>query len=204
MTADGSYVRQLDQPAQFGVDEPGYGPQSNGAFEGLSLSWSGRHLVTTMESSLYQGGPNAAVNRITFYRKRSGEPVRQFAYRMDPLKDNGITEILAETPHRYLVVERNVVEGEGNSIRVYRIDLRGATDVLGRDSLANGDYRPVRKELVVDFADLRTEGLQQVDNIEAMSWGPRLPGGERSLVFVSDDNFGGTQVTQVVALAVRR
>jgi hypothetical protein len=36
-----------------------------------------------------------------------------------------------------------------------------------------------------------------------MTWGPRLRSGEHTLVLVSDDNFAATQVTQVIALAVR-
>ncbi|MCC5698826.1 esterase-like activity of phytase family protein [Klebsiella pneumoniae] len=45
-------------------------------------------------------------------------------------------------------------------------------------------------------------GLDTVDNIEGITWGPRLPDGRRSLVLVSDDNFAPDQVTQIVVLAV--
>jgi len=72
--------------------------------------------------------------------------------------------------------------------------------VLGRDSLADRPYRPVRKRLLVDFATL---GLRHVVNVEGMAWGPRLPTGERTLVFVSDDGLNDDQISQVVALAVR-
>ena len=44
--------------------------------------------------------------------------------------------------------------------------------------------------------------MSTVDNLEGMTWGPKLPNGERSLILVSDNNFSATQVTQFVALAV--
>lgn len=44
--------------------------------------------------------------------------------------------------------------------------------------------------------------LSTVDNVEGMTWGPRLPSGERTLVLVSDDNFHPQLVTQIIALAL--
>jgi hypothetical protein len=57
----------------------------------------------------------------------------------------------------------------------------------------------VAKRLVVDLDHV---GLAAIDNVEGMTWGPRLPSGERTLVLVSDDNFDSRQVTQVIALAL--
>ena len=132
------------------------------------------------------------------------------AYPLDPIPvapipptaaaDNGISEILAVDKDHYLVLERSFATGVGNSIRLYEIDLRGANNILRDPSLADGAYRPVTKRLVADFADL---GLSHIDNVEGMSWGPQLRAGERSLVFVSDDNLSSSQVTQVIALGLR-
>jgi hypothetical protein len=85
-------------------------------------------------------------------------------------------------------------------VRLFEVTTRGATNIAGLDSIAGQDVRPVRKELVADMADL---GLSTVDNVEGMTWGPKLRTGERTLLLVSDDNFSATQVTQVVALAIR-
>ena len=49
---------------------------------------------------------------------------------------------------------------------------------------------------IADFARL---GLSRLDNTEGMCWGPALPGGSRTLVCVSDDNFNPLQATQFVA-----
>jgi hypothetical protein len=69
---------------------------------------------------------------------------------------------------------------------------------------------PVTKELLVDLADCppdgaTTPGTQEnplLDNYESLTLGPRIPGGDRSLLLQSDDNFGSGQVTRVVALNV--
>lgn len=211
MLPDGRHLTETGQPRTLRMSADEVGPRTNGVFEGLAPSTDGRSLVTAMEAPLYQDGPeptvdNGSVNRLTWYDKWTGKPVRQLAYPVEPVPvpgvgGNGVTEILAVDEHRYLVVERSFVEGYGNTIRVFHIDVRGATDVLHDESLADGDYRPVRKRLVVDLATL---GLDHVDNVEAVSWGPRLPTGERTLVLVSDDNFNDPQISQVIAVAVRR
>ena len=41
-----------------------------------------------------------------------------------------------------------------------------------------------------------------LDNVEGMAFGPRLRGGKRSLLFVSDNNFAATQFTQFLLFAV--
>lgn len=215
MSADGEFRRQLRQPAGLAMREE-TGPRHNNGFEALAFTANGRSLVTALEGPAIQDGPAAtvehgAITRLTWYNKFTGRPYRQLAYPIDAVPfapnpadgfaDNGVTEILAVDRHRYLVLERSYAEGVGNSIRVYEINTRGATNVLHRDSLADHPYRPVTKRLLVDFATL---DLEHVVNVEGMSWGPRLATGERSLVFVSDDGLSDEQITQVVALAVRK
>jgi len=97
-----------------------------------------------------------------------------------------------------LVLERAYATGRGNSLRLYEIDTRAASDVLSLDALAPGNHRPPPKTLVADFATL---GLTRLDNTEGMCWGPPLPDGRRLLVVVSDDNFNPLQITQFAAFA---
>jgi len=40
-----------------------------------------------------------------------------------------------------------------------------------------------------------------IDNIEGMTFGPTLADGRRTLVIVSDNNFGAGQFTQFIVLA---
>ena len=56
---------------------------------------------------------------------------------------------------------------------------------------------PAARTVVTDFASL--PALTRLDNTEGMCWGPVLPNGNRSLVFVSDDNINPRQITQFLA-----
>lgn len=211
----GAYLRQLRLPPDERMSAKQTGPRDNLVFEGLALSTDHRSVVASNEGALYQDGPIAtvehgAMNRITWWNKRTGRAVKQLAYPLSKIPkapqpssasaDNGISALLAVDRHHYLAVERSYASGVGNTIRVFEIDTRGATNVLHLDSLTDGHFRPVHKRLVLD---LGTIGLEHLDNIEGVTWGPRLPTGERTLVFVSDDNFNDSQVTQLVAVAVR-
>lgn len=213
---DGRYIRRLRLPGNLRMSARPTGPRANLVLEGLTLSRDGRRVAASTEGALYQDGPIAtvdhgAVNRITWWDRRSGRPVRQLAYPLDaiPAKpdpptasaDNGISELLAVDRHHYLAVERSFSTGVGNSIRVYEFDTRGATNVLRRRALTSGGYRAVRKHPLVDLGAL---GLPHVDNIEGVTWGPRLPTGERTLVFVADDNFNPSQTGQIIVVALRR
>ena len=92
--------------------------------------------------------------------------------------------------------------GTGNTIRLYEVALPGATDVNGVDSLAGELDRvhTAQKTLLMDLDEL---GIP-LDNVEGLTFGPRLPDGRRSVVLVSDDNFAATQFTQFLLFAVER
>ncbi|MFI2477392.1 esterase-like activity of phytase family protein [Nocardia xishanensis] len=210
---DGTFVAELPIPDDERM-RPDAGPRRNTALEAATFAAGGALFVTAVEGPLLQDGPDAtvtsgALSRITV-QARFGPLLAQYAYPMEPVfaesrpkpgrGGNGVASILAADPldpAKFLVLERAYVEGVGNKIRIYEADTAGATNVL--DAPLDG-ARPVAKRLLVDLADV---GLTDVDNIEGMTWGPRLPSGERTLVLVSDDNFAATQITQLVALAVR-
>lgn len=211
---DGRVRRTLGVPANLRMSAGERGPRQNEALEGLTLPLHGLLSVSAMEGPLIQDGrspttAHGALTRLTA-QTRYGDTLAQYAYPTDPVfatprppagfANNGISAILADGPGRYLVLERSYSTGVGNSIRIYRVSTFGASDVAGLDSLAGKRIRPVRKELLADLGDL---DLSTVDNIEGMTWGPRLGTGERSLVLVSDDNFSAGQVTQFIALALR-
>jgi len=70
-------------------------------------------------------------------------------------------------------------------VKLYWTSVLGASDVNGSEAL-QGDERTMAKKLVFDFA---STGVSP-DNIEGITWGPRLANGERSIILVVDDNFG--------------
>ncbi|WP_238815679.1 esterase-like activity of phytase family protein [Nocardia brasiliensis] len=210
---DGSFAGELPIPDNERM-QPNSGPRQNSVLEGASFAAGGTLLVTSVEAPLLQDGPeptttSGAPARLTV-QARTGTVLAQYAYPLEPVfaestpvpgrGGNGIASILAADPYdpsRILVLERAYVAGVGNKIRIYEADLGGATNVLDAPI---GDARPVTKRLLVDLADV---GLSALDNVEGMTWGPRLPSGERTLILVSDNNFAPSQITQFIALAVR-
>ncbi len=114
-----------------------------------------------------------------------------------------MTEILSVNDHKFLLIERAGVQGEDRSfknyIRLYEIDINGASDISNIDSLQESKFKPVKKRLILD---LNTLGLSKLDNIEGISWGPKLANGNNSLVLASDNNFNSSQVTQFLAFEV--
>lgn len=212
-TRDGRFLREFALPTMFTPDPAQRrGPRDNLTFEGIGLTPDGRFAWLSMENALIQDGPIPTIRapggpcRFTQVDLETGQATRQIAYAPDaiPLRalvpgtyaDNGVSEVLMLDAHRMLVLERAYATGTGNSLRLYEIDTRAASDVLQVDSLAPGNHQPVAKTLVADFAAL---GLSRLDNTEGMCWGPPLPDGQRVLVVVSDDNFNPLQVTQFAA-----
>ncbi|WP_343698889.1 esterase-like activity of phytase family protein [Caulobacter sp.] len=202
MDRDGAAKSAIPTPDALRFDPAkASGARINQTFEGLSFSPDGRWLWLAMEAPLIQDGPAPSVSsggltRITRL-DRDGKVSAQFAYRLDPVQaapvkrsDNGVSEILAIDDHRLLVLERSGVEdGEGRfafHCRLYLVELAGAQDIAGRQSLAAGDVRPLSKQLLVNFDRLPDT---PATNLEAMAWGPKLSTGERSLVLFADDNF---------------
>ncbi|WP_058050307.1 esterase-like activity of phytase family protein [Janthinobacterium sp. Ant5-2-1] len=213
---DGRYLATLPTPAMFKVSKEEVGSRNNMSFEALSFASDGKSLWLGMEAALYQDGPlatpdNGSVVRITRL-DRAGKVLGQYAYPIEPVAsrpapgreaDNGVSEILAVNDHQVLVVERaGVANADGvyrNHVRIYEMDTEGATDVQALPALAGATYVPARKRLLLDLEKI---GLTRVDNIEGISWGPRLENGRRSLVLISDDNFNPQQVTQILAFEV--
>ena len=210
---DGTLVRELALPPMFAADRSGQrGPRDNLGLEGLALTPDGRDAWVAMENALHQDGPAPTLRapggpcRFTRIDLAAGQATRQIAYVPDPIPlrpllpgmhaDNGVSEVLMIDAHRMLVLERAYAVGAGNSLRLYEIDTRDASDTLAVDALTADNHRPAPKKRVADFAAL---GLSRLDNTEGLCWGPDLPGGRRMLVAVSDDNFNPLQVTQFAA-----
>ncbi|KKB44100.1 esterase-like activity of phytase family protein [Bacillus thermotolerans] len=217
-TRKGDHLSTLPLPDEFHMspDEES-GPRNNAVFEGSTFSADGESLWVAMEGPLYEDGAaptveNGGFSRITQY-DRQGNVLAQYAYPMDAIPaapgpgkhaDNGVTEILAVNKHTFLVLERAGVQAAdgsfSNYIRLYEMNIPGASDIQNLDSLQDERFKPVKKRLVLD---LNTLNLPKLDNIEGLSWGPTLENGNRSLVLVSDNNFNSTQVTQFLAFEVK-
>ncbi|WP_228893203.1 esterase-like activity of phytase family protein [Pseudoduganella aquatica] len=216
MQRDGAYLGAVQLPEMFRVSREEKGSRDNLSFEGLSFAPDGRSMWVAMESPLYQDGPLPTPAGGAFVRisrmDRDGRMLEQYAYPVDAIPaapgpgkvaDNGVSEIVAVNQRSLLVLERSAVQDAAgaykNYIRLYEMETGGgASDVRGVEALAGGGFRPAAKRLVLD---LNTLGIR-LDNLEAMSFGPKLPNGHDSLLIVSDDNFGKDQVTQFLLFEV--
>ncbi|GAB3261663.1 esterase-like activity of phytase family protein [Kineosporia babensis] len=208
----GTYLGQAEQPPQFHVNTQEVGPRRNMALEGLSITRDGRTLYTAMEDPLYQDGAlpsvaKGALTRITRYDLKTQRPQAQFAYPLEKqfqagaaTDTNGLTDVLALDDGNLLVIERASVYAENEwKVRIYLASPQRATNVLSRDTLTD-DVRPMSKKLLLDLDSVK--GLPVVDNVEGITFGPRLKDGTQTVVLVSDNNFNEKEVTQVIALGL--
>ena len=211
----GAHQTALAIPARFLI-----GP-NNLSFESLSLSPNGHSLFTANEAPLAADGRTADLrSRIRILRFDSRgpggfEPAQEYFYLTEPGRtagDLGVAEIIALSETDILVLERGFVDGQGNTIRIFQVSLNHAADVSEAPSLAAPGLQPVSKTLLVDVSTCPSGGATippgatqpnaLLDNFEAMTLGPKLPGGRRALILMSDDNGNAVQTTRLVVLAV--
>ena len=218
-TLDGRFLRNFDVPAAFQpMLDHSSGVRPNLAFETAGITPDCRHVFTATENALYQDGPAATIangspSRIMRYDLRTGRLDGQWVYETDPVAEppvpatqfsvNGIDDILPLDDENMILMERSFsvgAPGTGNKIKLYLVSLDGATNVNGAFSLAGklDRIRFARKQLILNLDDL---GIP-LDNVEGITFGPRLRDGRQSLVLVSDNNFAASQFTQFLAFAI--
>jgi hypothetical protein len=208
----GRQVGTFDVPQAFSPTAGGTsGVRPNLGFEAAAVAPNGQFLFVGAENALAQDGPAASLTsgspaRLLRYHLGSGRLDRQYVYETGPVVDpspvftvNGLVELLPLNNQFLLAMERSFSVGAGNTIRLYRVALPGATDVGGAGDL--DDVRPYRAAEKTLLLDLDVLGLT-LDNLEGMTLGPRLPDGRQALVLVSDNNFTAGQVSQFLAFAV--
>jgi hypothetical protein len=190
------------------------GLRENASIEACSFTPNGKYLWLTNEAPLYEDGPEAQLQqtkspiRLTKLNPKTGRTKKQYAYMLDQVinepvgdgfKINSAPEILALSDKQLLVLEREYSFGKGNIIKLYQVDIDHARNIKHRKALKDASYQPLNKKLIVNFSTL---GLSHIDNVEGMTFGPDLPNGNKTLLFVSDDNFSEEQVTQFIVFEV--
>lgn len=207
------------------------GVYNNLAFESLAITPDGRRLWTMSENALAQDDLPSAVGRgsrarMLSFDLDSGRAGAEYVYEIGPVPfpparagdfaTNGVPEMLALSDHEFIAIERAFAVGaqtpgiaahtrqpSSNTIKLYRIDTRGATDVRGWPTIRGKDVVPVRRELLLDLSTLKNDdgSVLALDNIEGLTFGP-LYQGKRTLILVSDNNFNPAQFTQFIALTL--
>ncbi len=219
----GRQQRALELPSKLSPTKEGSGVRDNAALESLTRSPSDRFLYSATEIAIAQDGTEPTLkdrssSRIYQFDRVSGKVVGEFVYPVEPiaqptptpgLRSSGLVELLAVTDTQLLAMERsyspgsvNTVGQTGMTIRIFSIDLTGATNVIANAGLMKTPIpglKPVRKTLLLDLKDLKIP----LDNVEGMTFGPRLLNGLQTLVLVSDNNFDPKQFTQFLAFALR-
>ena len=191
-----------------------FGIRKNRGLEALAVSPDGLEMWTCNENELpadETASPPAGCEflRLTRFVRRNADAswhvAGQWAYRPETpggLKirgraRNGVSSICILEDGTPLVMEREKRLGGKVRFRVrlFQIDLAGATDVRAWTSLGDADFVPVRKRLLYEADTGRAM-------YEGVSRGPRLADGRELLILVSDGDDEAREM--LLTLAVSR
>lgn len=181
------------------------GIENNFGFESLTIKANGImpqdpfRLFTATESALVQDvdlkNPQTMLrSRLMHYVINPfGDPVLvgEHLYLIDNpslgVLYNGLSELLALPEEGYLLSLERTLGLRGYGVKIFQLVMANATDISNQKSLGNNlnNITPIRKKLVLDLQKL---GIK-LDNIEGLTFGPRLADGSQSLIMVSDNNF---------------
>lgn len=216
ITKDGKYIDSFQLPSNMHMHATENGPRQNGVFEGLTFTNDYKTLFVSVEEPIYEDGPRAGLNdssgliRILKFDVATRKQLAQYAYKIDPVaypailpsafKINGVPDILWLGENKLLVLERSFSTGRLQcTIKVFIADLTHATNVQSIRSLkTNKNFKAASKKLLLNMNSL---GIY-IDNIEGVTFGPILPNGHKTLIFVSDNNFSAFEKTQFLLFEV--
>ena len=182
--AGGPPLRQARVPAVFAQRRRNLG------FEALARDAEGA-LWTANEEALRPDGPTssaAAGTRVRLQRFDADlRPSGQWIYQTDAIagapvladRGTGLSDLVALPDGRLLALERSL-GSDGLRIRLFELDLAGASEVSRLAALDGVPLTPVRKHLLWERTGVR-------DNYEGATLGPPLADGSRSLLLVADD-----------------
>jgi hypothetical protein len=194
------------------------GMQNNAAFESLTISPDGEpfRIYAATESNLfqdrdipeltrheaktqYQGGVRC---RFLHYLVTNNSPsfMGEYIYQLDYAPfgaiKHGLADILSlDGDGHFLGLERSAgVFGFG--IKLYQTVISDATDVSQLSSI-NRQKLPIKfmpKQLLLKVNNL---GIT-LDNLEGITFGPKLPDGSQTILLISDDNFRNAEKSQIL------
>jgi hypothetical protein len=215
MDRGGHYKDSFALPANMHIQPIEKGPRHNSVFEGVGMDEDNSHVYVSVEEPVYEDGPRAGTGdstawiRILKFNRNIKQCVAQYAYQIDPVpypakppgafKVNGVSDILYIGNDKFIVIERAWSTGRVPSdVRVYLADARYAEDISPTNLDITPVKKPMTKKLLLDMTSLN----RFIDNIEGVTFGPVLPNGHRSLIFVADDNFANYQKQQFLLFEV--
>lgn len=215
ISTKGQYIDSFILPPNLIMHATEKGPRQNGVLEGMSYADNYKTLFVNVEEPLYEDGPRAdltennAYIRILKFDVAGKKNTSQYAYKLSPVaypsvppgafKINGIPDILSIGNNKLLVIERSFSTGRpACTIKVFIANLEGATDISNMVLKGNDNFTPISKKLLLNMDDL---GIY-IDNIEGMTFGPVLPNGHKTLLFIADNNFSVVEKSQLLLFEV--
>lgn len=206
----GNFQDKVTLPANLKMQKEDKGPRNNGTLEGISFDKNYKNIYTNIEEPLFEDGDQANTSkggliRLYQFDAKTKENTAQYGYQLEPIAFepnpkgafavNGISAIQYFAKNQLLVVERSYSTGtQACTVKVFLCDFKKATNVKNYNSLQNQKIELASKKLILNMDDL---GIF-IDNIEGLTFGPKLTNRHRSLIFISDNNFSDKQKTQVL------
>jgi hypothetical protein len=213
-TLTGEYSSAFELPSNLNMHRDEKGPRSNGVLEGITFNKEFNTLYTNVEEPLYEDDTQATTTkggliRIYQFDASTLKNTAQYAYLLDPIAHepnpktafavNGVSAIQFYKEDQLLLAERSYSTGkQACTIKVFLCDLSKATDVKDIASLQNQNYVVASKKLILNMDDLGVF----IDNVEGVTFGPKLASGKQSILFVTDNNFSDKQKTQLLLFEV--
>lgn len=213
---NGTFKDSFALPSNMQIYLQEKGLRHNSVFEGMTFADNYQHLYVNIESPIYEDGLPAGTKdstawiRINKFDVPTRKLLAQYAYGLDALRYaaqptgafqiNGMTDMLDLGNDQFLVIERAFSTGHPSSdVRIYLADGSGATDISGVISLATHPPKKYfTKKKLFDFESLH----RYIDNIEGVSFGPTLPNGHRTLLFIVDNDFIAERKSQLFLFEV--
>lgn len=230
-SVEGKRLRHLPVPARFSIDKPSQnageeepltkGRIPNRGFEGLEITPDATELWAILQSPLMQDiGEVGSDGKRKLKKERIGTNIRTLRMGLDGVRKGeyvyalddatmGVNDLLAVDGKRFLVIERDGRAGDhSRGKRIMLADFSKATDVSAIERLPASklppEIVPARKREFIDLLNpaWKIDLAHMPEKIEALTWGPKLPDGRRSLVVVSDNDLRADQDTFVWVFAV--
>jgi hypothetical protein len=216
ISTKGKLLQSFKLPENLMMHSYEKGPRKNGVLEGMSFADDYKTLFVNVEEPLYEDGPRADITdneawiRFLKFDVAGKVNTAQYAYKLDPVayaanpadafKINGVPDILNIGNNRLLVIERSFSTGRAPcTIKVFIANISTATDIKAITSLkGNSNFVPASKKLLLNMDDL---GIY-IDNVEGVTFGPLLPNGHKTLIFVADNNFSADEKSQLLLFEV--
>ncbi len=175
----GREIRRI-HPPRYHVpnhDEAKAVEQTRGITEGMTTSLDGKTFYTLNENSLVQDGPintsqMGSKTRLTVYNTATGKPSAEYVVDVDPTyapnADRGYASLATSPKGNLYALQRGYIPKQGNRAEIYRLNIKGASNVLGREQL-NGTEIPVNRKKIFDFADPKPSATHKPGDVSQPS-----------------------------------